>query len=32
MLALVATFPPGGRTKEDIDHQIAEGRATWDRG
>ena len=32
MLALVATFPPGGRTKEDIDRQIAEDRASWDRG
>jgi hypothetical protein len=32
MLALVATFPPGGRTKEDIDRQIAEERASWDRG
>jgi hypothetical protein len=32
MLALVATFPPGTRTKEDIDRQIAEDRASWDRG
>jgi len=32
MLSLVATFPPAGRTKEDIDHQIAEERAGWDRG
>lgn len=31
MLALVATFPPGTRTKEDIDRQIAEERAGWDR-
>jgi hypothetical protein len=31
MLALVATFPPGGRTKEDIDRQIADERASWDR-
>ncbi len=32
MLALVATFPPATRTKEDIDRQIAEDRAGWDRG
>jgi len=32
MLATVATFPPGTRTKEDIDRQIAEERASWDRG
>lgn len=32
MLALVATFPPGTRTKQDIDRQIAEDRAGWDRG
>jgi hypothetical protein len=32
MLALIATFPPGTRTKEDIDRQIAEERASWDRG
>ena len=31
MLALLATFPPGTRTKEDIDRQIAEERASWDR-
>jgi hypothetical protein len=31
MLALVATFPLGTRTKEDIDRQIAEERAGWDR-
>ena len=31
MLALIATFPPGTRTKEDIDRQIAEERASWDR-
>ncbi|MGD0680060.1 MAG: hypothetical protein ABSC94_32155 [Polyangiaceae bacterium] len=32
MLALIATFPPGTRSKEDIDRQIAEERASWDRG
>ena len=32
MLALIATFPPGTRTKDDIDRQIAEERASWDRG
>ena len=32
LLAVVATFPPGTRTKEDIDRQIAEDRAGWDRG
>jgi hypothetical protein len=31
MLALIATFPPGTRSKEDIDRQIAEERASWDR-
>jgi len=31
MLAVVATFPSGTRTKEDIDRQIAEDRAGWDR-
>jgi hypothetical protein len=31
MLALVATFPPGTRAKGDIDRQIAEERAGWDR-
>lgn len=31
MLALVATFPPGTRTKEDIDRQVAEEHASWDR-
>ena len=31
MLALVATFPPGTRTKEDIDRQVSEERAGWDR-
>jgi hypothetical protein len=31
MLALVATFPPGMRTKEDIDRQVSEERAGWDR-
>jgi hypothetical protein len=30
-LAVVATFPSGTRTKEDIDRQIAEDRAGWDR-
>ncbi|MGO9837138.1 MAG: hypothetical protein ACLP1X_23325 [Polyangiaceae bacterium] len=32
MLTLIATFPPGTRTKEDIDRQIVEERASWDRG
>jgi hypothetical protein len=31
MLALVATFPSGTRTKEDIDRQVAEEHASWDR-
>jgi hypothetical protein len=31
MLALVAMLPPGKRTKEDIDRQVAEERAGWDR-
>jgi hypothetical protein len=31
MLTLIASFPPGTRTKEDIDRQIAEERAGWDR-
>ena len=31
MLALVATFPPGTRTKEEIDRQIDQERAGWDR-
>jgi hypothetical protein len=31
MLALIASFPPGTRTKEDVDQQIAEERAGWDR-
>jgi hypothetical protein len=31
LLAVVATFPPGTRTKEDIDRQVAEDRAGWDR-
>ena len=31
MLALVATFPLGTRTKEDIDRQVLEERAGWDR-
>jgi hypothetical protein len=31
MLTLIALFPPGTRTKEDIDRQIAEERAGWDR-
>ncbi len=31
MLALVATFPPGTRTKEEIDRQIEHERAGWDR-
>ncbi len=32
MLALVATFPPATRSREEIDRQIAEDRAGWDRG
>ena len=31
MLALVATFPAGTRTKEDIDRQVAEEHVSWDR-
>lgn len=31
-LELIATFPPGARSKDDIDHQVAEDRAGWDRG
>ena len=31
MLQLIATFPPGSRTKEDIDRQIAEDHSAWDR-
>ncbi len=31
MLALVATFPRGTRTKEDINRQVAEEHASWDR-
>lgn len=31
MLKLVATFPSGARTKDDIDRQIADDRAGWDR-
>jgi|GEM_PF-1500790 len=31
LLALIATFPPGTRSKEDIDHQIAADRAGWER-
>jgi len=31
MLAVLATFPPGTRSKEDVDRQIAEERASWDR-
>ena len=27
LLELVATFPPGSRSKEDIDRQVAEDRA-----
>jgi hypothetical protein len=32
LLALIATFPPGNRGKNDIDRQIAEDRAGWDHG
>ena len=32
MLALIATFPAGTRTKADIDRQVAEERSGWDRG
>jgi hypothetical protein len=31
LLDLIATVPPGTRSKEDIDRQIAEDRAGWDR-
>lgn len=31
MLALVATFSAGTRTKEDIDRQVAAEHASWDR-
>jgi hypothetical protein len=31
MLKLVATFPPGARTKEDVDRHLAEDRAGWGR-
>ncbi len=31
LLAVVATFPSGTRTKEDIDRQIAADRTSWDR-
>lgn len=31
LLDLIATFPPGTRSKEDIDRQVAEDRAGWDR-
>jgi hypothetical protein len=31
MLAWLVAVPPGTRTKEDIDQQIAEERAGWDR-
>ncbi|MBI5526649.1 MAG: hypothetical protein HY897_09985 [Deltaproteobacteria bacterium] len=26
---LIASMPPGGRTKEDIDRQIADDRSEW---
>ena len=32
VVSLLATFPAGTRTKEDIDRQVAEDRAGWDRG
>lgn len=31
LLVVVATFPPGTRTKEEIDRQIRDDRAGWDR-
>lgn len=31
LLAILASFPPGTRAKEDIDGQIADERAAWDR-
>ena len=30
MLALLATFPPGTRTKDEIDRQVLADRAGWD--
>ena len=30
LLALVATFPPGARTRGDIDRQLGEERGAWD--
>jgi len=30
-LAIVATFPAGTRTKEDMDRQLLEEHASWDR-
>ena len=32
LLDLVATFPTGSRTKEDIDRQLADERDAWDTG
>jgi hypothetical protein len=31
MLALLESFPPGTRSKDEIDRQIAEERASWER-
>ena len=31
LLAVVATFPAGERTKEEVDQQLAEDRDAWDR-
>ena len=32
LLALIATLPPGARTKDDIDAELAAERGGWDRG
>jgi hypothetical protein len=31
MLTALASFPPGTRSKAEIDRQVAEERASWDR-
>ena len=30
LLALVAAFPPGSRTRSDIDRQLGDERGAWD--
>ena len=32
LLELIATLPPGSRTKEDIDRQLSDERDGWERG